>query len=150
MPVQPFATVVLIVRRTVQTKRITTYFRHHLNLSDASGTYAIRYQRDDGIVIYVNGTKVHSENLPATTTITYSTTATAVGEADEATWVTVPTVSASLFHTGDNVIAVEIHQTSETSSDIRFNMEVVRTVGGPDAGSIPANGHAHRDDTPLA
>ncbi len=112
-----------------QTKRITTYFRHHLNLSDASGTYAIRYQRDDGIVIYVNGTEVHRENLPATT-ITYSSTATAVGEADEASWITVvPPVSASLFHTGDNVIAVEIHQTGPGSSDIRFNMEVVRTVG---------------------
>ena len=113
------------------TKRITTYFRYHLNLSDASGTFAIRYQRDDGIVIYVNGTEVHRENLPAPpATITYSTTATAIpSDAEELLWITVPTVSASLFHTGDNVIAVEIHQTSQTSSDIRFNMEVVRTGG---------------------
>ena len=113
------------------TKRITTYFRYHLNLSDASGTFAIRYQRDDGIVIYVNGTEVHRENLPALpATITYSTTATAVpSDAEELLWITVPTVSSSLFHTGDNVIAVEIHQTSPTSSDIRFNMEVVRTGG---------------------
>ena len=113
------------------TKRITTYFRYHLNLSDASGTFGIRYQRDDGIVIYVNGNEVHRENLPASpTTITYSTTATAVpSDPDELLWITVPTVSASLFHTGDNVIAVEIHQTSPTSSDMRFNMEVVRTGG---------------------
>ncbi len=47
------------------TKRITTYFRHHVSLTDLSQPFSITYQRDDGIVIYINGTEVHRENLPA-------------------------------------------------------------------------------------
>ncbi|QJW88463.1 hypothetical protein HNV11_03280 [Spirosoma taeanense] len=111
------------------TKRITTYFRHTVNLSDVTGTFSIRYQRDDGIVIYVNGTEVHRENLPeAPATITYSTTATAIPSDDEErAWKTVTMNPSSLFHTGNNVIAAEIHQTSASSSDIRFNMEVTFT-----------------------
>ncbi|RIV25367.1 hypothetical protein DYU11_08680 [Fibrisoma montanum] len=119
------------------TKRITTYFRHQFTLSDPSGTFLMRYQRDDGIVIYVNGVEVHRENLPAPpATITYSTTATAIpSNAEELAWVSVPQAALNgRFKAGNNLIAVEIHQAGSGSSDIRFSMEVARSgplVRGP-------------------
>ncbi len=116
-------------------KRITTYFRHHVSLTDLSQPFSITYQRDDGIVIYVNGTEVHRENLPAApATIVHSTTATILPTSDEALWIQVPSIPNGLFHTGDNVIAVEIHQPGPTSSDMRFNMVVATAtplVRGP-------------------
>lgn len=117
------------------TKRITTYFRHHVSLTDLSRPLSITYQRDDGIVIYINGTEVHRENLPAApATITYSQTAITQPSSEEPLWVPVPSIPNGILHTGDNVIAVEIHQTGPTSSDIRFNMLVTTSaplVRGP-------------------
>ena len=48
-------------------------------------------------------------------------------EAEEPLWKTV-TVPANLLRAGSNVIAAEIHQASLTSSDIRFDLELSRTV----------------------
>ncbi len=112
--------------KTCTAKSITTYFRKKVNLANVAGSsFSLRYQRDDGILVYINGTERVRENLPAGT-ITYSTTATAIpNNAEELTWVTVP-VQASWFAEGQNLIAVEIHQTSATSSDIRFNMELLQ------------------------
>jgi hypothetical protein len=121
--------------KTCATKSITTYFRKPISLSNVAGsTFSLRYQRDDGIVIYINGTEVIRENLPASpTTISYSTTATAFpSDADEIAWVTVdPALFSSLLHEGSNLIAAEVHQISSGSSDIRFNLELLQTVTSP-------------------
>lgn len=56
--------------------RITTYLRRHFTVSDPAAVTAlkIRLLRDDGAAIYLNGTKVHTSNLP-NTTLTSSTLA---------------------------------------------------------------------------
>ncbi len=108
----------------------TTYFRKTVTLTSVSGsTFALQYQRDDGIVIYVNGTEVTRENLPASP-VTYSTLATAYpSDPDEVAWVMLdPSRFASLLREGTNLIAVEIHQYSATSSDVRFNLELKQTL----------------------
>jgi acid phosphatase type 7 len=104
-------------------KYITTYFRRAFTVTDAA-TYtglSINIRRDDGAVIYINGTEVARSSMP-TGTITYTTAAT--GTSSETTFFA-HTAPASVLVNGTNVIAVEIHQSGPTSSDISFNMDLI-------------------------
>jgi hypothetical protein len=46
---------------------ITTYFRHHFTVQDPSIYSSLRFQvlRDDGVVIYLNGSEIYRDNMPA-------------------------------------------------------------------------------------
>jgi hypothetical protein len=104
----------------------TTYFRHTFNVADASifSDISLRAIRDDGIVVYLNGTEIWRDNMPAGV-ISHGTLANspAVGGSDETTWYLSGDLSESLI-TGSNTIAVEIHQVNSTSSDISFDLEL--------------------------
>ena len=109
-------------------RRITYYFRRQFTVSSpaAFSGLNLRYVRDDGAVIYLNGTEVVRSNLPSGT-ISYNTLATtAIGNADESAWNSAP-LDPSLLVAGTNTIAVEIHQQSATSSDVSFDLELVGT-----------------------
>ncbi len=108
------------------TKYITTYFRKTINITDVNAYSGIRLNawRDDGIVVYVNGVEVWRDNMP-TGTITYTTnSATTVDGANENTPFTA-TIPMSAFVNGNNVIAVEVHQRDQNSSDLTFNMQAL-------------------------
>jgi regulation of enolase protein 1 (concanavalin A-like superfamily) len=109
-------------------KFITTYFRKSFSVADPSAVsgLTLRIKRDDGAVVYVNGTEVFRTNMP-TGTIAYTTRASAAIEDETFYTATVPT---SLLTAGNNVIAVEIHQADPTSSDISFDFELKGTVNG--------------------
>ena len=81
---------------------------------------SIRLLRDDGAVVYLNGTEVFRSNMPAGT-ITYQTAAS--GGADETTFYTT-TASAALLVSGINTIAVEVHQKEPGSSDLSFSLQL--------------------------
>ena len=107
---------------------ITYYFRRQFTVPNPASftTLNLRYVRDDGAVIYLNGTEVVRSNLPAGT-ISYTTLATtAIGNADESAWQLAP-VDPSLLVAGTNTIAVEIHQQSVTSTDVSFDLELIGT-----------------------
>ena len=93
--------------------------------------------RDDGAVVYLNGTEVARSNLPAgaITATTFATTA--VGGADESTFYPF-TVSASGLVSGTNVLAVEVHQSDRTSTDISFDLELTGTPVGSATSTPPA------------
>lgn len=102
----------------------TYYLRHKFEVDDASkyDSLVFKVLRDDGVVVYVNGVEAFRQNMP-TGAVTYSTYASsAVGGSDETTYF--ETVTAKMLQTGTNVIAVELHQQSGTSSDLSFDMEV--------------------------
>ncbi|MBT4684658.1 MAG: hypothetical protein HOB68_02245, partial [Candidatus Marinimicrobia bacterium] len=107
-------------------KYITTYFRHMFMVDSPENiqTLSLGLKRDDGAIIYLNGNEVVRTNIPAGTT-TFNTYATAtVGGNDEDSffeW----TISANEIVTGQNVVAVELHQASGTSSDISFDLELI-------------------------
>ena len=105
-------------------KYITTYFRRAFTVTGKSNysSFKLEYKRDDGIVIYVNGTEVKRDILP-TGTISYTTLATGAVSDDGAT-VQSATIATTSFVEGNNVIAVEIHQNSITSSDISFDLRL--------------------------
>jgi len=107
-------------------KYITTYFRHAFQVTNPAAyqSLTLRLVRDDGAVVYLNGTEVFRSNLP-TGTISSSTLApTAIGNADESAWQQT-TVSPSLLVTGTNVLAVEMHQSNGTSTDLSFALELL-------------------------
>jgi hypothetical protein len=106
-------------------KHITTYFRRTFSVADPSAFPALtlRVLRDDGAVVYLNGTEVFRTNMPSGT-ITHTTRASsAVVGADESVFVST-TINASLLAAGTNVIAVEVHQSDPASSDLSFDLEL--------------------------
>ncbi len=132
------------------TKILTFYFRKTINVTDA-GTItnmSMKLLRDDGAVVYVNGTEIVRTNLP-NGTITFSTSAdSSIGPPVEQTYAPYST-NGNLLVTGNNVIAVEMHQydTTPPSSDVSFDLEFsVNRSAGNTAPSVsisnPANNTA--------
>jgi len=108
-------------------KYITTYFRHTFNLSDMSGIVSLKLRllRDDGAVVYLNGAEIHRSNLPVNSAINYLTTASsAVSQSSEGIFLE-SFISSSDLVSGDNTVAVEIHQKRRTDSDISFDLELI-------------------------
>lgn len=115
-------------------KYITTWFRKTLNIPSLAAYDSIRFnaKRDDGIIVYLNGTEVWRDNMPATG-VTDTTWATAtIDNAAETTAVS-KTLPTSLFMAGNNTIAVELHQRGPTSSDVTWDMEVQGLGAAPAA-----------------
>ena len=82
--------------------------------------------RDDGAVVYLNGTEVFRSNMPTNGAITFTTLAsTNVGGGDETTNSYSTLLSPGLLLNGTNLLAVEIHQSSGGSSDISFDLELL-------------------------
>ncbi len=112
----------------------TTYFRLRFNVPSASAVRDMRIQliRDDGAVVYLNGTEVMRSAMPEGV-ITFGTFASqTIGGADETTPVE-GVVSPSLLVNGDNVLAVEVHQVNRTSSDLGFDLALLASVLGSNA-----------------
>ncbi len=109
-------------------KFTTTYFRKAFNVVNPANYSAITFDLlvDDGAVVYLNGIEVYRQNMPAGT-ISYTTFASFAsgsgGTPAENAWTTIPSspILLGALQTGRNVISVEVHQNSLTSSDISFN-----------------------------
>ncbi len=103
----------------------TTYFRHSFFVSNPA-TYTaltLKVRRDDGVAVYLNGIEVMRKNIVPGANY-WSNAITAISGVDESTFITT-SIPASALLTGTNVIAAEIHQSSATSSDISFALELL-------------------------
>ena len=120
-------------------KYITTYFRNTFTVDDTSKYTGLRVSlvRDDGAVVYLNGTELIRSNM-GTGTITYQTYASSVvGGSDETNFFDY-VIDPELLNEGTNVIAVEIHQENTNSSDLSFNLELVGQIdAGPVTNGVP-------------
>jgi hypothetical protein len=106
-------------------KHVTTYFRTKFNATNVNkfGELELKLRRDDGAIVYLNGKEVVRSGMPGGT-INYLTFASNVsGGTDETTYYSFPIETTSLVN-GLNVIAVEVHQSSRTSSDVSFDLEL--------------------------
>jgi len=106
-------------------KYITTYFRKKFTVENPLDIASLNLKliRDDGAVVYLNGTEVYRTNMPAGVISSTTFASVAIGEPDESTWYS-SNVDKNLLVAGQNVIAVEIHQSDLTSSDLSFNFEL--------------------------
>ncbi|WP_276499515.1 InlB B-repeat-containing protein [Pontibacter litorisediminis] len=109
-------------------KYITTYFRKSFYLSDpaAFSSYITSISRDDGVVVFVNGTEVFRDNMPSGN-IDFQTLALD-GASDDGRVIHTFTIAPSAFVKGDNVIAVEVHQSKASSSDLAFDLELAAST----------------------
>jgi hypothetical protein len=112
------------------TNLITSYFRTHFNFSGtpSSAVIVIEGKVDDGAVVYLNGAEVWRISVPAAQTHTTLASRT-VGDTDpqDAILLGAP---ASLI-SGDNVLAVELHQVNLTSSDLTMGLKVSQLTSVP-------------------
>lgn len=116
-------------------KHRTTYFRTNLQVNkdqiDGYGQILGTFGIDDGAVLYVNGHEVRRIGMPEGE-ITYDMKATSskdlpviYGDVD----LTEPL--KTYLQDGNNEIAVEIHQQSDSSSDLYFDMELTALAQAP-------------------
>ena len=102
-------------------KNATTYFRKKVMIEDPAdfSNFVVRLRYDDGAAVYLNGIEVvRTPTLPAGATFdTYATGNTP----SESTYFDYNVPSSRLID-GENTIAVEIHNSSAGSSDIRFDL----------------------------
>ena len=105
---------------------ITTYFRRTFYLTNAPAFTALKLRllRDDGAVVYINGTEVLRDNMPAGTISNQIQAVTAIAGIDETTYFEF-TIDASALVAGANVLAVELHQALPSSSDVSFDLELI-------------------------
>lgn len=102
----------------------TSYFRHEFPVTNASGfdSLLLRFFRDDGAVVYLNGVEVARSGFDPGVVVTSSSLA-AVAR-DEGGFFEFE-VAASLLVEGTNVIAMELHQATDGSSDLGFDLELI-------------------------
>jgi hypothetical protein len=107
-------------------KYVSTWFRRSFSVAQAAqyAALALRLLCDDGAVVYLNGAEIYRVNLPYSGLTASSLAAFAVGGADES-FFSETFIDPRLLVDGTNVLAVEIHQSSPTSSDISFDLELV-------------------------
>ncbi|WP_138752557.1 S-layer homology domain-containing protein [Paenibacillus sinopodophylli] len=116
-------------------KHTTSYFVTKLQVDldeiNSYGQLLGNFGIDDGAVMYVNGTEVYRAGMPEGT-ITYSTFATSnksnpvlYNEID----LTAPLKEN--LQDGENIIAVEVHQSTRGSSDLYFDMELTAMLSAP-------------------
>ncbi len=102
---------------------ITTYFRHAFPVTapESVGSLTLRLKRDDGGIVYLNGAEVFRSNL-TNGPVDYLTRAD-LADDDGKSWFNT-NVPPALLQAGTNVVAVEIHQESSTSSDVSFDFSL--------------------------
>jgi hypothetical protein len=110
-------------------KYITTYFRRSFLVGETADFTALnlRVLRDDGVIVYLNGSEVYRNNLPAGAVNDQTSASTAVGGADESTYYGVA-INPGYLVPGTNLVAAEIHQSSGSSTDISFDFELTGIV----------------------
>ena len=125
-------------------KFITTYFRQSFTVTNASRVQdlTIELLRDDGAVVYLNGSEVVRSNMPTGTITSATVASSAIGGSKEDRFYTY-SISPALLRSGTNVIAVEVHQRGGSSSDVSFDLSVAgnEILSSPDteAPDTPAN-----------
>jgi hypothetical protein len=104
-------------KKAVSTSAPTVYFRNAFTLSDLDPTHLrVLLLRDDGAVLYVNGTEILRSNLPTGTIVHTTSPVKALGSVDEGRYIAVDIpltgIQGLQLNSGAdaNVIAAEVHQ----------------------------------------
>src|SRR5688572_10176853 len=105
---------------------ITTYFRHSFQVAEPGDHVRLhlRLLRDDGAVVYLNGTEVARSNLLPLIAIDADTPALQNVQGDDEEDMHPFSFPGDLLRPGTNVLAVELHQSSPFSSDVSFALEL--------------------------
>jgi hypothetical protein len=107
-------------------KYVTYYFRKPFDVTSLAGItdLTVDVLRDDGVVLYLNGTEVFRNNLPpAPSHVQLSTNCT-----DNGSVIQTASIPTSSLVVGVNTLAAEVHQSSVRSSDLVFDARLTMTA----------------------
>jgi hypothetical protein len=106
-------------------KYLTSYYRRQFlaDPSSVGSTLTLNLLRDDGAVVYLNGTEVVRTNIPSGTVTSGSYSVSPVSGNAEQAYLTF-NVPANLLVNGTNTIAVEIHQDYRGDPDSSFDLSL--------------------------
>jgi hypothetical protein len=125
--ITPYAPATLIPGGTSTNRNLTTYFRREFQLPDRDfATLQIDVLRDDGAILYLNGEEIGRTNIAAGT-VTYSTLASDANPEEQMITFNLPANSPKL-RIGRNVLAIEVHQATATSSDLAIDVKLSKTT----------------------
>lgn len=108
-------------------RNATTYFRHTVNIPTPNSftffTLSLLY--DDGAAVYINGEEVaRTANLPVNATFETFATSPTPGENNFEDF----QIPVSALRDGDNVIAVELHNSNPGNNDTSFDLTLTAEV----------------------
>ena len=105
-------------------KPYTAYFRSTFTHPGGEfSSVSLRFKADDGAVVYLNGVEVARDNLPVGQVYSWTKAVTARTGADEEA-IREFIVPTSSLVSGQNTVAVELHQNYRTTSDAIFDLEI--------------------------
>src|SRR5206468_3858791 len=107
--------------------RATFYFRTHFSLASAPGAGSSLFSTnylDDAAVYYINGVEIGRMRMP-TGDISWGTFGSNPPTEGIPYPITFGPEAIAALQVGDNVLAVEVHQSSATSSDAAFAMNLI-------------------------
>ncbi len=104
-----------------QNKRMSAYFRTTFDVPGDTPGIELRIRRDDGAVVYLNGSEVLRTGMYSGDVV--ASTAARYAQDDGQVWVEAE-LPGTVVAPGSNVIAVEVHQSDPTSSDLLFDLEI--------------------------
>jgi predicted MPP superfamily phosphohydrolase len=142
-PAYPVSTT---VAATTQASGLSTiYFRKTISITSVSdyNYYILRFKRDDGLVLYVNGMEVGRDNMP-TGVVALATLAPTNISPDDNFFQSI-FLPNGLLKSGNNTVSIELHQRTGGDADIFLDAELVGlriNTGSLAATNIPvaANG----------
>ena len=125
-------------------KHITTWFRHEFDVGNAAEILdlTMRMERDDGAIVYLNGTEIARSNMPLQGVDFQTVASSWIGGALEGQQLSF-SVPPELLKNENNVLAVEIHQVSAIDDDLRFDLSLEATAGSV-TGGVPLNPGVNR------
>lgn len=108
--------------------QITYYFRHEFTVTDAAGVhFDAQLVVDDGAIVYLNGEEVLRVGMGGGAVAYDTRSARTVGDATTEYFTDLP---ATALVAGENVLAVEVHQTNTGSSDVVFGLQLDAVLQG--------------------
>ena len=105
--------------------QLAYYFRKDIVVDrdvESTSPISVNLLYDDGLILYLDGKEILRLNMPSGE-ITPDTTALDIINEEKEQWVQVPLPNLSL-ETGAHLLAAEIHQQRDRSSDILFDLEL--------------------------
>ncbi|MBI5383577.1 MAG: M36 family metallopeptidase [Verrucomicrobia bacterium] len=103
-------------------KYVTTYFRRNIGSAPSAQNLILRVLRDDGVAVYLNGREVLRNNLSRTAD--YQTLAATDVSGLAETMLVSTTISPTNLSGRANLLAAEVHQSSPSSPDLAFGLEL--------------------------
>lgn len=119
-----------------ENKNIAYYFKKSFRIENPYEylIYELNYQRDDGIVIYLNGNEIVRNNMPEGVITNRSLATGLISINKEEQRIHTKLLSPDDLIIGKNTISVSVHQGRIDSTDMLFNLEL---IGNNDTNMIP-------------